>query len=442
MRIWARPLALLALILLGPLFLFATPLSWLAMNWAMLLLLEAWLFLMAAVIGALVGTERSVLTLLDGHLRRWVAWFAPDPEPLWLHWARHAHHPQMAHRYLDRAARLGGAEALFQEGLVFLEGGFGMGGESTAVERFRKAAALGHAEAAFRLAEALRTGSSAIGRNPVEAETWYRRAAAKGFGPAAAWLAQAYLHGDGVGLDADQASHWAALAEQLRPYPPLSHNLLRHDAAPVDPLVAFTRDCLTALELGVAHLVSHRAGRWVLVVAAVLFAVLGIGIVGVFFWTGSSGLFHLPLLMLAPPVLMLAWQAWELRRDMPRRGRDPWRKAAEQGDPEACYRMGLLHRAGSPHLPKDDLGAVLWFRKAARGRPPRSHDRAGRGLSGRTRRAARSPGSGPLGGSGASRINFLSRRSDDMSGGEHVSCGIGSGAAARFGGVQGRPSAH
>jgi hypothetical protein len=275
-------LALLALILLGPLFLFATPLSWLAMNWAMLLLLEAWLLLMAAVIGALVGTERSVLTLLDGHLRRWVAWFAPDPEPLWLHWARHAHYPQMAGRYLDRAARLGGAEALFQEGLVFLEGGFGMGGESTAVERFRKAAALGHAEAAFRLAEALRTGSSAIGRNPVEAETWYRRAAAKGFGPAAAWLAQAYLHGDGVGLDADQASHWAALAEQLRPYPPLSHNLLRHDAAPVDPLVAFTRDCLTALERGVAHLVSHRAGRWVLVVAAVLFAVLGVGVVGVF----------------------------------------------------------------------------------------------------------------------------------------------------------------
>lgn len=73
----------------------------------------------------------------------------------------------------------------------------------------------------------------------------------------------------------------------------------------------------------------------------------------------------MPLLMLAPLLVMLGWQAWQLRKDRPRSGRDRLLEAAEAGDPEACHRLGLAYRQGSSTRPRDGYSAVLWFRKAA-----------------------------------------------------------------------------
>jgi hypothetical protein len=363
--IWGRPLGLLLLVLLGPLTLFRTPLSWFAAIWASLLLLGGWAFLASLLVAGMVGSVPAVLGWVEWHLRRWVAWFAPDPATLWLHWARHAHYPETAHRFLDRAVQSGGAEALFQEGLVFLEGGFGFGGEWAAVERFRRAAALGHAEAAFRLAEALRTGARAEPAARAEAEAWYRRAASLGFGPAAAWLAWAYQAGEGVGVDEALARHWEEQADRLRPHPGLSRSLLRHDAAPEDPLVQLSGQVVAGLESGWDRLLARPGVPWVLGLAALLLGGLALLVAGTIFWAGSSNLFHLPLLMLAAPLLMLGWQAWGLRKEGPRRGRDRLREDAEAGDAEACFQMGLRYQRGGPHLPKDSLGAALWFRKAA-----------------------------------------------------------------------------
>nr|WP_306672433.1 hypothetical protein [Geothrix fuzhouensis] len=270
----------------------------------------------------------------------------------------------MAHHCLDRAARLGGAVALFEEGLAFLEGGFGAGGQATGVARFRRAAELGHPEAAFRLAEALRTGHGCP-RDPAQAEVWYQRAATAGCGPAAIWLAQAYAEGDGVMPDAEHARHWSGVAERLRPHAPLRCSLLRHDAAPEDVLVRAGAQAAAHVEAAAGLVVAHRTGRWVLGLGAMVLACLSLGTVGILFWAGSSGLFHLPLLMLAPPALMLAWQAWRLRREGPREGRDRLHEAAEGGDPEACYRLGLAYQSGSGHRPKDGLSAALWYRRAA-----------------------------------------------------------------------------
>jgi len=364
-RLWVRAVAWLLLILLGPLALFWTPLHTLALTWAVLMVLALWTFLIAAWIGAMAGVSTPPLTWLECRLRLWVARFALDPETLWLQWARRAHSPVTARWCLDRALLSGGAEARFQEGLYFLEGGFGPGGQATSVECFRQAAARDHAEGAFRLAEALRTGLGSFQPEPAEAEVWYRRAALKGFGPAAAWLARAYQEGDGVPVDEAQARRWALVAEGLLPHPPLSRNLFRHDAAPEDPLVSLGGQTARQLERGAGQLVAHRAGRWALGLVASLLGALALGAVGVVFWAGSSHLYHLPLLMLMPPLLMLGWQAWRLRREGPRQGRDRLREAAERGDPEACFQLGRRHLRGGPHLPKDDLGAALWFRKAA-----------------------------------------------------------------------------
>lgn len=364
-RVWGRPLVCLALLLFSPLLLFATPLPFLAMTWLVLLALATWVFLVGALVGAMAGASMPALSMLERLVRRWVAWFSPEPEQLWLQWARQAHHPALGRLYLERAVQQGGREAQFQEALVFLEGGLGPGGQVAGVQWLRRAALRGHPEAAFRLAEALRTGQGQVLGDATEAQTWYQRSAAMGFGPAAAWLAHAHEVGDGVEVDEAKARHWARIASDLQPHPPLSHNLLRHDAAPVDAFVRVSADTLHRLEMVADRLVARRTGRWGLFLGTVFLAGLGLFVVGSFFWVGSSGLHHMPLLMLSPLILMLAWQAWRLGQDRPRRGRDRLLEAAEAGDPEACHRLGLAYRQGGPDRPRDDLSAALWFRKAA-----------------------------------------------------------------------------
>ncbi|HJV48647.1 MAG TPA: hypothetical protein VJ549_05180 [Geothrix sp.] len=362
---WAKALGALGLLVFLPFLLLATPLAVIARLWRLFLLEAAFLFLMAVLIGAMAGAALPALVWLERHLRAWVARFSADPEALWLDWARHAHRPVMAQACLDRAVQLGGREALFQEALVFLEGGFGSGGHIVGVDRLRQAALRGHPEAAFRLAEALRTAQAGPVAQPEEAAFWYRRSAVAGFGPAAAWLARAHQTGDGVPNDEAEAHRWAGAAEKTRPHPQLSSSLFRHDAGSEDRLVGWTRRVARGAEGAADRVVAHRIGRG----AILLGAALGIGFalftVGTFFWVGSSGLFHLPLLVLLPVLSMLAWQALKLRREGPRRRRDRLLEAAQAGDPEACYQLGLAHRRGGPHRPKDDLSAVHWFRKAA-----------------------------------------------------------------------------
>lgn len=225
------------------------------------------------------------------------------------------------------------------------------------------AARKGHAEAAYWYAESLRTGRGGP-REPAGALAWYQRSALAGFGPAAAWLALAHAQGDGVAADPELARRWSEVASRL-PQPALSRSPLRHDAAPEDPLVQAGAQVAQGLEAMADRLIAHRAGRRALGVGVVLLGGIGLGVVLTFFLTGASGLFFLPVLMLLPPGLMLAWKAWQLRREGPQRGRDRVREAAEAGDPEACFQMGQTCRKGSFHQPKDDLEAVRWFLRAA-----------------------------------------------------------------------------
>jgi TPR repeat protein len=364
LRIWAPPLAGLLALILGPLLLFPTPLHALAEAWCILLILAGWLLGVSAFVGPLARASTPPLALVARGIRRWVARFAPEPELLWLHWARQAHHPAMGWWCLERARRFGGSEALFQEGLAYLEGGLGPGGVITGVARMRLAAEAGHAEAAFRLGEALRTGHG-CGVDAPEAEGWYRRSAAAGFGPAAAWLAHAYGCGDGVGCDEDAARRWAEHSARLEPHPPLARPPFRHDAAPGDPLVRVQGEALAWIGAVMARIVSTRTGRTLLLLGAALLAGFWCFTAAAFFWVGSSSLHHLPLLMLAPPFLLLGWQALKLRREGPRRGRDRLRERAEAGDGEACFRLGLAYRKGTSLHPRDDLTAVLWFSRAA-----------------------------------------------------------------------------
>jgi TPR repeat protein len=64
---------------------------------------------------------------------------------------------------------------------------------------------------------------------------------------------------------------------------------------------------------------------------------------------------------------MLIWLAVSLRRDRPSGARDRLLEAAEAGDLEACYQVGLAFRQGDGQRLRDHLSAALWFRKAAEG---------------------------------------------------------------------------
>ncbi len=364
-RAWALALGALACILAGPFLLLPTRLARVAETWAAVLFLALWLLAVALVIGRLLWSTTAVFTWLERRLRRWVALFAADPAGLWLHWTRRAHRSEMAHWCLQQAVAAGGAEAQFQYGLIFLEGGFGPSGQAAAVAWFRRAADQGHTEAAFRLAEVLRTGAGQVLQDRAGSESWYLRSAGSGYGPAAAWLAHAYGMGDGVSVDEGRARRWAEQAERLRPHPELSRSVLRHDAAPEDPLVRLAARTAQGVEFLAARGVEYRAGRWSLLMGALLLGVVLLGTLGWLFWAGSSSLFHLPLLMAASLLLLLGWQTRQLRADRPRSGRDRLLEAAEAGDPEACHRLGLAYRQGSPGRPRDDLSAALWFRKAA-----------------------------------------------------------------------------
>ena len=229
---WVKALAALGLLVVAPLLLLGTPMAVVARIWRSLLVAAAVGLLAAIAFSALAGATLPAQVWLERRLRAWVAWFSRDPEALWLRWTRQAHRPVMAHWCLDRAVRQGGREAVFQEALVYLDGGLGAGGQIAGVANLRRAALRGHPEAAFRLAEALRTGQGCARSEAAEAETWYQRSASLGFGPAATWLVQAYGDGDGVAPDEAKARHWATAAAQLLPHPRLSRSPLRHDAAP------------------------------------------------------------------------------------------------------------------------------------------------------------------------------------------------------------------
>ncbi len=369
-RTWAMALAALGLVLVAPFLLRWTPLAILAGVWGTLLLVALILTVLGAIIGVAAQATVPAHSLVERLLRRWVARFSPDSEGLWLYWAAQASRARMGDWCLGRAVALGGREAQFQEALAFLEGGLGHGGQSVGLERLRRAALRGHPEAAFRLAEVLRSGGQHLPRDAAEALTWYRRSADLGYAAAALWLAQAHATGDGVPVDPVQAATWTGVATRLGPAPPLSRSLLRHDTAPEDALERLLVQISDAVNHAAERVVGSRRGRRALFLVSgvvVAYWLLGLIALVIVLWVGSSGLFHLPLLIALPPLVVLTWRAWRLRREGPRRGRDKLREAAEVGDPEACHSLAVAHRLGSAVHPKDPLAAAVWFRKAAEG---------------------------------------------------------------------------
>lgn len=99
------------------------------------------------------------------------------------------------------------AEDLFSAGVEAA----GKGRYLEAADRWRQAAALDHADAAFRLGALYEEGRG-VDQDHGEAVDWYHRAAANGNESAWFNLGHMYAKGQGVEKDAAEAVHWYEMA--------------------------------------------------------------------------------------------------------------------------------------------------------------------------------------------------------------------------------------
>src|SRR5437764_828063 len=86
--------------------------------------------------------------------------------------------------------------------------------EAAALDYFRRAAKLDHAEAAYRLGEAYADGRGVL-LDAAQAADWFRRAALRDHPGAARQLALIYAEGRGVDKDPDLAAVWSRIAARL-----------------------------------------------------------------------------------------------------------------------------------------------------------------------------------------------------------------------------------
>lgn len=284
---------------------------------------------------------------------------------LWFRWGLKAAYPDQAVAYLEEAARRGHAEASFELGLYFEEGGLGGGGRESAARHYRRAAEQGHGEAAFRLAELLRWGIGPV-RQPVEAHRWYLRSAHRGFGPAMVWLGGAFERGEGTERNPEEARVWQARVAALAVMPGQRHSALvgpqRGAGEAFEKAGEAVREGLQDTESELARLpgfeVFSRISAFAALACAVLLALglLLVALGGPFFLAAI-----IALLGLIPFAVRLRKETRYSRRTLRIEAR------AAEGDPEACHQLGLAFLAGSHEMPRDPLMARQWLTRAAEG---------------------------------------------------------------------------
>jgi TPR repeat protein len=110
-----------------------------------------------------------------------------------------------------KAAERGVPAAMFEYGTALVADGQEPAAAVMGETWLRRAAMVGHAEAAFRLGE-LHARGRGRATSYTEAAQWYRAAAQAGHPAAARALASLYLTGAGVEADEEMAAHWVRVA--------------------------------------------------------------------------------------------------------------------------------------------------------------------------------------------------------------------------------------
>jgi hypothetical protein len=202
-----------------------------------------------------------------------------------------------------------------------------------------------------------------------QAERWYLRSAELNFAPALRWLARAYEVGDGVTTDPTKAAHCSARLKQAHAFPPLRHSIVagQKEWEQVDPLVRLCTGMRDVLEGALAPCAERHWFPWLLLGMGLLLLFVALLMVFLAILTLWGSPFGLPVLaVLIPTLCMILLVARGIRRGM-RYSRSHGRleAAAQSGDRDACYQMGLAAERGTHEVPRDSVRAREWFQKAA-----------------------------------------------------------------------------
>jgi TPR repeat protein len=236
-----------------------------------------------------------------------------------LYWQGAEKDPAAAVRYLERAAAQQYLPALYFLGIALWRGDGPICNLEAAESWLRRAAARGHLEAGCALARMLLERPDDDG---VEAAGLLRAAAETGHRGAAAILAELYVFGRGVPRDAAEASRWLDVADtESRPE-------------------AFTLlASMHAEGIGVSQDFA-AAADWLRQAASR-------GHVDAFYNLGSL---------------------YRLGQGVPRDSREAarwYQEAAERGNSEAAFQLGILHAEHDGDEPPDFGAARAWIERAA-----------------------------------------------------------------------------
>lgn len=314
---------------------------------------------------------------LETGIRALLARFTKNPAAAWLRWGRNAHYVPQGLSYLERAAKLDNAEAHFELGLYFEGGGYGESLKGQAMDYYRSAAVLGHAEATFRMGEML-CGGIGIAADSEAGRTAYRRAAEMGWRTAAEWLAGAFEKGEGMDPDAEMAAFWHRRAEKLESREP-SRSALLHlpTESPRNPLSRIANAIADGLDEWMGEAIHGQWFKWffwliivpcgllgILGILGTLLAIIGFANVLAPAWVTVAFLsmgFVVPTLF-----FFFFWLSTGRGMHWSLMGRRHQAKA-ERGDPEACFKRGMVFLRGGPETPLDGAEARRWLRRAADG---------------------------------------------------------------------------
>lgn len=240
-----------------------------------------------------------------------------------------------------RAAELDNREAAYELAEWHAFGRGGLAQDMTAAIRwYRRAARQGHAAAQRKLGHCYRNGDG-VTENKAQALRWYRRAVAGGDVTARVWLGECHEQGEGVAPDAVAAAgHYRAAAQ----------------AQDAHGMAEYGRCLLHGV--GVAADFA-QAERW-------LRAAAEAG------WQPALGELERYCFFRAEQLLResagsidSAGEPADAGTGKAREAANYYRKAGELGHRRAAFMLAECYRHGYG-LPRDDVQAMTWYRKAAR----------------------------------------------------------------------------
>jgi TPR repeat protein len=271
-----------------------------------------------------------------------------------------------AAKWFRKAAEQGEAEAQYYLGRLYEKGQGVTEDNQQAVQWYRKAAEQGHAQAQLQLGGMYQRGAG-ISQDQSAALKWFFKAAEQGHAPAQDLLGMIYQLGIGVSADNQQAVDWyrkAAEQEHANAQYHLGQSYYKGQGVIKNEPEAINWLSKAAAQ-GQPDAQQHALAEQFVAIAPEMPNDSGTR-GGRMDDQKPTEVVYQPSEPLSQPTSvppLLNTQPNE-NTDKPQKTFQQYRKAAEQGEAEAQFQLGLMYERGT-EVTKDEQQALKWIRKAA-----------------------------------------------------------------------------